>query len=155
MAIPMSNIDLAPSQLPGSTPKEQKMYVGASDERGQGGPDLFELSTLNVQESSFGTDDNYQITVDSHGDNWRSLPGRVASGSEIVPLGREVPNRVLAKAVVDAAFNSGSKDNLAAIVITLHPGNISIELLKEFFQLLISRLIGRLNDHLLNMFHMH
>jgi hypothetical protein len=136
MAIPMSNIGLAPSQLPGSTPKEQKMYVGASDERGQGGPDLFELTALNVQESSFETNDNYQIKVDAHGDNWRSLPGRVGSGSEIVPLGREVPARVLAKAVVDAAFNSGSKDNLAAIVIPLHPGNISIELLKECFQLL-------------------
>ena len=134
MAIPMSNIGLAPSQLPGSTPKEQKM--GASNGRGQSGPDLFDLTTLNVQESSFGTHDNYQITVDSHGDSWRSLPGRVGSGSEIVPLGREVPARVLAKAVVDAAFNSGSKDNLAAIVITLHPGNISFELLKVFFQLL-------------------
>lgn len=136
MAIPMSNIGLAPSQLPGSTPKEQKMHVGASDERGQGRPDLFELTTLNVQESLFETDDNYQMKVDSHGDNWRSLQGRVGSGNEIVPLGREVPARVLAKAVVDAAFNSGSKDNLAAIVIPLHPGIISIELLKEFFQLL-------------------
>lgn len=136
MAIPMSNIGLAPSQLPGSTVKEQKMYMEASDGRGQTGPDLFELTTLNVQESSLRTDDDYQITVDSHGDNRRSLPGRVGSGSEIVPLGREVPARVLAKAVVDAAFSSGSKDNLAAIVITLHPGNISIELLKEYFQLL-------------------
>ena len=83
MAILMSNIGLAPSQLPGSTPKEQKMYVGASNGRRQGGPDLFDLTTLNVQESSFGTHDNYQIIVDSHGDHMRSLPRRVGSGSEI------------------------------------------------------------------------
>lgn len=46
----------------------------------------------------------------------------VGVGSEVVPHMPENPARVLAKAIVDAAFRSGSRDNLAAIVVPLHDG---------------------------------
>lgn len=53
----------------------------------------------------------------------RHLGGREgAVGSEVVPLTPEHPTAVLAKAIVDAAFRSGSRDNLAAIVVPLRAG---------------------------------
>lgn len=48
----------------------------------------------------------------------------VGVGSEVVPHSPENPARVLAKAIVDAAFRSGSRDNLAAIVVSLHDGEL-------------------------------
>ncbi|KAG0570157.1 hypothetical protein KC19_6G142700 [Ceratodon purpureus] len=46
----------------------------------------------------------------------------VAVGSEVLPHTPETPARVLAKAIVDAAFRSGSRDNLATIVVPLRDG---------------------------------
>lgn len=46
----------------------------------------------------------------------------VGVGSKVVPHILDNPARILAKAIVDAAFRSGSRDNLAAIVVPLHDG---------------------------------
>ena len=46
----------------------------------------------------------------------------VGVGSEVVPLTPEYTAAVLAKAIVDAAFRSGSRDNLAAVVVPVHAG---------------------------------
>lgn len=47
---------------------------------------------------------------------------KVGVGNEVVPLTPEHSAAAFAKAIVDAAFRSGSRDNLAAIVVPLRAG---------------------------------
>jgi len=65
----------------------------------------------------------------------------VGVGSYVVPHSPEIPARVLAKAIVDAAFRSGSRDNLAAIVVPLHDGE-PILIITAFIQASNSYLYG-------------
>lgn len=46
-------------------------------------------------------------------------PENPGTGCEVVRVSPKIPARVFARAIVDAAFSSGSMDNMAAVVVPL------------------------------------
>lgn len=90
--------------------KQQINFVDKQDVKDAGPRGLIEKYFSVYPEPDFQDEEQYTGGTD------------VSVGSEVVPHTPEYPARVLAKAIVDAALRSGSRDNLAAIVVPLHNG---------------------------------